>query len=147
MKNKVKKIPKYSTGNPGVTAEYLKKVGGGAPTIDTGSSTTEVTNSSGTTGSGGGIGWGAIGAAATKVGKGIMHSFGVEDNSQLGTTLNNSMEWAELGGSIVPGWGHLIGGVAGATFGAFQKGGVDPNTGEIKYGGIFGRSKESLLAE
>lgn len=147
MKKKVKKIPKYSTGNAGVTAEYLSKVGGGAPTINTGGTTAGGGTTDGATGSGGGIGWGAIGAAATQIGKGMMHSFGVEDNSQLGVTLNNSMEWAELGGSIAPGWGHLIGGVAGATFGAFQKGGVDPNTGEIKYGGIFGRSKDSLMAE
>ena len=135
MKKKVKKMPKYGTGTPEVT------------TTNTGGTTAGGGTTEGATGSGGGIGWGAIGAAATQIGKGMMHSFGVEDNSQLGVTLNNSMEWAELGGSIVPGWGHLIGGVAGATFGAFQKGGVDPYTGKIKYGGIFGRSKDSLLAE
>ena len=169
MKKKVKKIPKYAYGNPGVNADYLNKISGGIPTNSTqgvtfkgvnitnnwaggsnpagGGVSKKGTTTDGATSSGGGTPWGAIGAAATQVGKGMMHSFGVEDNSQLGVTLNNSMEWAELGGSIVPGWGHLIGGVAGAAFGAFQKGGVDPNTGEIKYGGIFGRSKDSLLAE
>lgn len=169
MKKKVKKIPKYVYGSPGVNADYLNKISGGIPTnsnqgvtfkgVNTtnnwaggsnpagGGVSKKGTTTDGATSSGGGTPWGAVGAAATQVGKGIMHSFGVEDNSQLGVTLNNSMEWAELGGSIVPGWGHLIGGVAGAAFGAFQKGSVDVNTGEITYGGIFGRSKDSLLAE
>ena len=147
MKKKVKKIPKYAYGNPGVNADYLNKISGGIPTNNTQGVTFKGVNTTGATSSGGGTPWGAIGAAATQVGKGVMHSFGVEDNSQLGVTLNNSMEWAELGGSIAPGWGHLIGGVAGAAFGAFQKGSVDVNTGEITYGGIFGRSKDSLLAE
>ena len=76
-----------------------------------------------------------------------MDAFGVDDNSQAGVTLNSSMQGAEIGGAIVPGWGHLIGGVAGGMIGAFKKGSVDQNTGEITSGGIFGRSMNSLRRE
>ena len=47
----------------------------------------------------------------------------------------------------MPGWGHLIGGVAGGLMGAFKQGSVDQNTGEITSGGIFGRSMNSLRRE
>ena len=93
-------------------------------------------------------GWGGmIGAAATAGGKMLMDVFGVKDNSQAGVTLNSSMQGAEIGGAISPGWGHLIGGIAGGLVGSLKKGSVDENTGEIHYGGIFGRSKASLERE
>lgn len=128
MKKKVKKIPKYNGGGT-ISPDVLNK-------------------SSVASGGSGFGGWGGtIGAAATAGGKMLMDAFGVDDNSQAGVTLNSSMQGAEIGGAIVPGWGHLIGGVAGGMIGAFKKGSVDQNTGEITSGGIFGRSMNSLRRE
>lgn len=148
MKKKVKKIPKYSEGITAagnINNPYLDKINtkfGVAPPANVSKD-----NSAASGGSGFGGNWGAFGAAATAGGKMLMDAFGVDDNSQAGVTLNSSMQGAEIGGSIMPGWGHLIGGIAGGTIGAFKKGSVDVNTGEITYGGIFGRSKDSLMAE
>lgn len=153
MKKKVKKIPKYNVGTSGVNADYLNKISGGVPTINNSFAQQSVTPglskdaSAASGGSGFGGGWGAFGAAATAGGKMLMNAFGVDDNSQAGVTLNSSMQGAEIGGSIMPGWGHLIGGIAGGAIGAFKKGSVDVNTGEITSGGIFGRSMHSLRAE
>ena len=139
MKKKVKKIPKYSQGIPRVEASspqeaFAKFSAKYTPDVASG-------------GSGFG-GWGgAIGAAGTSAGKMVMNIAGVEDNSQLGVTLNSSMKGAEIGGTFVPGWGHLFGGIAGAALGSFKKGSVDDTTGDIEYGGIFGRSKDGLIAE
>ena len=77
----------------------------------------------------------------------LMNAFGIDDNSKEGVMLNSTAQGADIGGSIVPGWGHLIGGAAGALVGSFKRGSVDPNTGEITYGGIFGRSSASLRRE
>lgn len=141
MKKKVKKIPKYYQG---VTAAgninnpYLDKINtriGVAPPAGLSKD-----NSAAAGGSGFGGNWGAFNAAATAGGKMLMNAFGVDDNSQAGVTLNSSMQGAEIGGSIMPGWGHLIGGVAGGMIGAVKKGSVDENTGEITSGGIFGHS-------
>lgn len=71
----------------------------------------------------------------------------INNNSKEGVMLNSVAQGSDIGGSIVPGWGHLIGGVAGGLVGSFKQGSVDPNTGEITYGGIFGRSGHSLRAE
>lgn len=154
MKKKVKKIPKYNVGTSGVNADYLNKISGGTPTINSsfaqqnmGTTGLSKDASAASGGSGFGGGWGAFGAAATAGGKMLMNAFGVEDNSQAGVTLNSSMQGAEIGGSIMPGWGHLIGGIAGGAIGAFKKGSVDVNTGEITSGGIFGRSMHSLKEE
>lgn len=162
IKKKVKKIPKYNTGGT-ISPDVLNKSMEGrfnAPTsfgkqqnmasIAQHSHATvglSKDNSAASGGSGFGGGWGAFGAAATAGGKMLMNAFGVDDNSQAGVTLNSSMQGAEIGGSIMPGWGHLIGGVAGGAIGAFKKGNVDVNTGEITSGGIFGRSMHSLRAE
>lgn len=77
----------------------------------------------------------------------LMNTFGIDNNSKEGVMLNSTAQGADIGGSIVPGWGHLIGGAAGALMGSFKSGSVDPNTGEITYGGIFGRSSASLRRE
>lgn len=162
MKKKVKKIPKYNGGGT-ISPDVLNKSMEGrfnAPTqfgkqqpmasmAQHSHATVGLSkdNSAAAGGSGFGGNWGAFNAAATAGGKMLMDAFGVEDNSQAGVTLNTSMQGAEIGGSIVPGWGHLVGGIAGGAIGAFKKGSVDVNTGEITYGGIFGRSKDSLLAE
>lgn len=163
MKKKVKKIPKYNAGT--INASVLDKAmegrfktpipqgkpqpmaslaAHGAP----GGATSGLSKDSSVAAGGSGFGgWGGqIGAAATAGGKMLMDAFGVEDNSQAGVTLNSSMQGAEIGGAMVPGWGHLIGGVTGGLIGAFKKGGVD-EFGNITYGGIFGRSKSSLQRE
>lgn len=146
MKKKVKKIPKYATGTTGFDIKNYV----GTPQLqqqDFSLGNTQSGPSVATGGSGfGGLG-GTIGAAATAGGKMFMDAFGVEDNSKLGVTLNSSMQGAEIGGAIVPGWGHLAGGLIGGTIGALKKGKVDQTTGEIEYGGIFGRSKKSLETE
>lgn len=72
--------------------------------------------------------------------KALMDIAGIENNSTAGVMLNKTAEFSDVGGSIVPGWGHLIGGAVGALVGGLQKGSVDENTGEITYGGIFGHS-------
>ena len=88
--------------------------------------------------------WSGTVSAGNELIKGII---GVDSNSTEGVMMDSTATGAEIGGSIVPGWGHLIGAGAGFLTGAFQKGSVDPNTGEIQYGGIFGRSKRSLRNE
>lgn len=88
--------------------------------------------------------WSGTISAGNQLVKGII---GVNSNSTEGVMMDSTATGAEIGGSIVPGWGHLIGAGAGFLTGAFQKGSVDPNTGEIRYGGIFGRSKRSLRNE
>lgn len=145
MKKKVKKIPKYYDGSLSVKMPDFSK-----EKINTRLGVTPGLSSDGSVASGGsgfGGNWGAFNAAATAGGKMLMNAFGVDDNSQAGVTLNSSMQGAEIGGSIMPGWGHLIGGVAGGLVGAFKQGSVDQNTGEITSGGIFGRSMNSLRRE
>lgn len=162
MKKKVKKIPKYNGGGT-ISPDVLNKSMEGRFNVPTqfgkqqpmaniaqhSHATVGLSkdNSAAAGGSGFGGNWGAFNAAATAGGKMLMDAFGVEDNSQAGVTLNTSMQGAEIGGSIVPGWGHLIGGIAGGAIGAFKKGSVDVNTGEITSGGIFGRSMHSLRTE
>jgi hypothetical protein len=87
---------------------------------------------------------GGIATASNEI---LMNTLGIEDNSKAGVTLNSAAQGSDIGGSIMPGWGHLIGGIAGGLVGSLKKGGVDPNTGEIQYGGIFGRSEASLQRE
>ena len=163
MKKKVKKIPKYNTGTTGVTADYLAK--NNMPKLgvkfDPSSSGSTGSNSGGSTGStgralgsGGGAAAGEAGSSlsmpggiATASNELLMNTLGIVDNSQAGVTLNSAAQGADVGGSIVPGWGHLIGGIAGGALGALKKGSVDPVTGEIHYGGFFGRSKNSLEQE
>lgn len=87
---------------------------------------------------------GNIATASNNIFKGIV---GIDDNSQWGNTLNAAAVGSDIGGAIVPGWGHLIGGGAGFLAGAFKRGDVDDSTGDISYGGIFGRSKNSLKRE
>ena len=155
MKKKVKKIPKYNGGGT-ISPDVLNKSMEGrfnAPTqfgkqqpmtsmAQHSRATVGLSKDPSVASGGSGFGgWGGtIGAAATAGGKMLMDAFGVDDNSQAGVTLNSSMQGAEIGGAIVPGWGHLIGGVAGGAIGAFKKGSVDENTGEITSGGIFGHS-------
>ena len=88
--------------------------------------------------------WSGTVSAGNQLVKGVL---GVDSNSTEGVMMDSTATGAEIGGSIVPGWGHLIGAGAGFLTGAFKKGSVDPNTGEIQYGGIFGRSKRSLRNE
>lgn len=88
--------------------------------------------------------WSGTVSAGNELVKGMI---GVDSNSTEGVMMDSTATGAEIGGSIVPGWGHLIGAGAGFLTGAFKKGSVDPNTGEIQYGGIFGRSKRSLRNE
>lgn len=140
MKKKVKKIPKYNGGvaaagkavdltikrNPAGDA-YNKKM------------LSDQSNSDGASLSMNGI--------ATASNELLTNTFGIDDNSQAGVTLNAAAQGADIGGSIVPGWGHLIGGVAGGLIGSFKRGSVDVNTGEITSGGIFGRSMHSLKVE
>ena len=163
MRKKVKKIPKYNTGTTGVTAGYLAK--NNMPKLgvkfDPSSSGSTGSNSGGSTGStgralgsGGGAAAGEAGSSlsmpggiATASNELLMNTLGIADNSQAGVTLNSAAQGADIGGAIMPGWGHLIGGIAGGALGAFKKGSVDPITGEIHYGGFFGRSKNSLEME
>lgn len=87
---------------------------------------------------------GNIATASNNIFKGIV---GIDDNSQWGNTLNTAAVGSDIGGAIVPGWGHLIGGGAGFLAGALKQGDVDDSTGDINYGGILGRSKYSLQQE
>ena len=87
---------------------------------------------------------GNIATASNNIFKGIV---GIDDNSQWGNTLNAAAVGSDIGGAIVPGWGHLIGGGAGFLAGALKQGDVDDSTGYINYGGILGRSKNSLQQE
>lgn len=155
MTKKVQKkyrIPKYGNGTaaaaaqpliqPQAVTEHKAQMMSDALNREYG-----ITSAKSSAKSGIGSGWGgAIGAAGTAVGKYAMNALGVEENSQVGQTFGTSMEMAELGGSIVPGWGHLIGGVVGLGMGALKKGSVD-KYGNITYGGIWGRSKRSLQQE
>ena len=155
MKKKVKKIPKYSFGtigakntdlsiksNPAGEAyhaqmrrKFLGSGGAGRPLNGGGAAAGE---------EGSGISMpGGIATASNEI---LTNALGIEDNSQAGVTLNSAAQGADIGGSIVPGWGHLIGGVAGGLIGSFKKGSVD-EFGNITYGGIFGRSKSSLQRE
>ena len=154
MKKKVKKIPKYNTGT--ISANVLDNAMAGrfqtpsASSLGTNqdiasmyahknaiSNTTVSEQKSGFLPSG-------IATASNKI---LMNALGIEDNSREGVTLNAAAQGSDIGGSIMPGWGHLIGGVAGGLVGGFKQGSVDPNTGEITYGGIFGRSDHSLRSE
>ena len=154
MKKKVKKIPKYNTGT--ISANVLDNAMAGrfqtpsASSLGTNqymasmyahknaiSNTTVSEQKSGSLPSG-------IATASNKM---LMDTFGIEDNSREGVTLNAAAQGSDIGGSIMPGWGHLIGGIAGGLIGSFKQGSVDVNTGEITYGGIFGRSGHSLRAE
>lgn len=155
MKKKVKKIPKYSLGtigakntdlsiksNPAGEAyhaqmrrKFLGSGGAGRPLNGGGAAAGE---------EGSGISMpGGIATASNEI---LTNALGIEDNSQAGVTLNSAAQGADIGGSIVPGWGHLIGGVAGGLVGSLKKGSVD-EFGNITYGGIFGRSKSSLQRE
>lgn len=87
---------------------------------------------------------GNIATASNNIFKGIV---GIDDNSQWGNTLNAAAVGSDIGGAIVPGWGHFIGGGAGFLAGALKQGDVDDSTGHINYGGILGRSKYSLQQE
>lgn len=106
-------------------------------------------------GSGFGGRWGQFGAAATAGGKMLMNTFGVKDNSSVGVTLNKSMEGAEIGGAIMPGWGHLIGGVAGGLIGGFSGAKFDESlastTGNaadwVPHGGIFNDNYDEEVKE
>lgn len=106
-------------------------------------------------GSGFGGRWGQFGAAATAGGKMLMNTFGVKDNSSAGVTLNKSMEGAEIGGAIMPGWGHLIGGVAGGLIGGFSGAKFDKSlastTGNaadwVTHGGIFNDNYDEKVRE
>lgn len=154
MKKKVKKIPKYNIGT--ISANVLDNAMAGrfqtpsASSLGTNqdmasmyahknaiSNTTVSEQKSGFLPSG-------IATASNKM---LMNTLGIEDNSREGVTLNAAAQGSDIGGSIMPGWGHLIGGVAGGLVGSFKQGSVDPNTGEITYGGIFGRSDHSLRSE
>ena len=142
IKKNVKKIPKYNSGGT-ISPDVLNKAMEGKFNPPTTVGLSE-DNSVAAGGSGFGGQGGQIGAAAIAGGKMLMNAFGVEDNSQLGVTLNTSMQGAEIGGAIVPGWGHLAGGLIGGLMGATKGGSVDKNTGEIQYGGIWGHSKGYL---
>ena len=141
MKKKVKKIPKYSGGiaaagkSPDLTIKsnpagdaYRKQMQDSV----SGASSTGSNLPSG------------IATASNEL---VTNVLGIEDNSREGVTLNAAATGSDIGGSIMPGWGHLIGAVAGGLVGSFKQGSVDPNTGEITYGGIFGRSNHSLRSE
>ena len=141
MKKKVKKIPKYSGGiaaagkSPDLTIKsnpagdaYRKQM---QDSVSGASSTSS----------------NLLSGIATASNELVTNVLGIDDNSQAGVTLNAAATGSDIGGSIMPGWGHLIGGVAGGLVGSFKQGSVDPNTGEITYGGIFGRSGHSLRTE
>ena len=138
MKKKVKKIPKYSGGiaaagqKPNLT--ITKNPAGDAYKMQQMKNFSN--NASSTPAS--------MGNIASLSNDMLMNTFNIEDNSTAGVMLNSTAQGADIGGSIVPGWGHLIGGAAGAIMGSLKSGSVDENTGEIQYGGIFGHSKEYL---
>ena len=161
---KIKKIPKYSTGTfaamtdqsglqPGViktpaavqaaSTAASKDMAFDAMVNKLGSNGTNGTAAAG--GSGFGGKWGQFGAAATAGGKMLMNAFGINDNSSAGVTLNKAMEGAEIGGAIMPGWGHFIGGVAGGLIGGLKKAKFDESkattTGDprsfVQKGGIL----------
>ena len=140
MKKCVKKIPKYGNGIPGATApspqEQFKSMNArvGGPQTTSNGNTPQFS---------GGL-MGGMGQASNEI---MTNLVGIEDNSQAGVTLNHAAVGSDIGGAISPGWGHLIGGVVGGMVGALQKGSVDQTTGDIQYGGFFGRSKGSLMRE
>ena len=140
MKKKVKKIPKYSGGiaaagkSPDLT---IKSNPAGYAYRKQMQNSVSDSNSSG-------LNFGGIATASNEI---LMNTLGIDDNSQAGVTLNAAAKGSDIGGSIMPGWGHLIGGVAGGLVGSFKQGSVDENTGEIQYGGFLGRSQHSLQVE
>lgn len=171
---KIKEIPKYSTGTfaamadksglqPGkiihpaavqtASAAASKDMAFDAMVNKLGSNGANGTFAAG--GSGFGGRWGQFGAAATAGGKMLMNAFGVKDNSSAGVTLNKSMEGAEIGGAIMPGWGHLIGGVAGGLIGGFSGAKFDESlastTGNaadwVTHGGIFNDNYDEKVIE
>ena len=142
MKKKVKKIPKYSLGTVAANHTDLsikKNPAGDAYKLQQMKNFSNSENSS--------SGPASMGNIASLSNDMLMNTFGIEDNSTAGVMLNSTAQGADIGGAIVPGWGHLIGGAAGAIMGSLKKGSVDVNTGEITYGGIFGRSGHSLRVE
>ena len=140
MKCKVKKIPKYYNGSLAVKMPDMSnfkittKAGVAPQNIGSGSM-----NTSGKTG-----GFSVPTGAITSANESLKQMFGVESNSNLGVWADETAKWTEVGGSILPGWGHLGGAIVGTTIGLTKSGEVDENTGEISYGGFFGHSNEYL---
>lgn len=141
MKKKVKKIPKYSGGiaaagkSPDLTIKSNPAGDAYRKQMQDSVSGASSANSN------------LLSGIATASNELVTNVLGIEDNSREGVTLNAAATGSDIGGSIMPGWGHLIGGIAGGLVGSFKQGSVDPNTGEITYGGIFGRSNHSLRSE
>lgn len=154
MKKKVKKIPKYNSGGT-ISPDVLNKAMNGrfiTPNVGSNASKPMATLVQHQKAIGGGAGNSGSrinlpGGMATASNALLMNTIGIDDNSKEGVMLNSTAQGADIGGSIMPGWGHLIGGAAGALVGSFKQGSVDPNTGEITYGGIFGKSTRSLQME
>ena len=96
--------------------------------------------------SGGGNGFSMPTGIVTSANESLKQAFGVDSNSEVGVWADETAKFTELGGSIMPGWGHFAGAVVGTAVGLTKKGSVDEQ-GNIQYGGLFGRSKKSLEAE